>query len=645
MTETEYKPNSSQQPPAQNFTPKINLSSGILLALGSMTGAGIYVLIGSVERITGPAILVTFCLDLVIALLIACCYGECAAVFPTSGGGFVYVKEAFGEKALLVGWIVWLSNMAYGAICAITVGIFVADLVGYDADWFIYVMGVLSVVSFSYFNARGSETLSKVQNPIVFALLGTLVIGAIYLFMQPPLGSVVPFLPNGFYSIFTGAALFLDLFIGFEDMCSISEEIHDSKRNVPKILVYSLIMIGGFFFLVMLAIIYAVPQDTIVSSDIAFLDAVRGNEVVYFIVFLGAIFSLLTSVGVAVMASSRNLYALAKFDFIDRKWGEINAKYNVPMRAVVLSAFMCMLILVSGKVEFIASISNISYIISVVCVALTILKFRKTKTYSKDTFRIPFYPYSVYLTVFLCGLLILFIGTDSLLVAIAWFMIGIVIYLFFSSKNRVMGTFFLVLAFFIALNYILVGIILLIVGILFYLFRIANINSKILTLAGMKVFNLAFLWLLWEWSVSVIGSSPLYYMIPISFGIAILSIIFDVIPLREIMHYIELKKKDRNVPMAGIVLFSTDKTRFMDRFNTILYYTVMGISIFLFLDFVLILTQTIQFIPIDILSGYMSEEFLNFLFAGILLLSSLTLFMSAYYGYLLNKASHKIDKI
>ena len=164
MTETETK-SANNHPKSTEFVAKITLFQAVLLALGNILGAGIYVLVSSVYQKTGPAILLVFAIDLFVACLIAGCYAECVSIHPVSGGGFVYIKEAFGEKALLIGWIIWLSNMAYGAICAITIGIFLADLLNYQQTWFIFLVSMLAVISFTLLNAGGSDTLNKIQNP------------------------------------------------------------------------------------------------------------------------------------------------------------------------------------------------------------------------------------------------------------------------------------------------------------------------------------------------------------------------------------------------------------------------------------------------------------------------------------------------
>jgi APA family basic amino acid/polyamine antiporter len=471
------------------YTKKNGLLGATMIGVTSLTGAGIYSLLSYMADIAGPATILSFVIDLLLAMLIAGCSSECASLIPASGGGFVYVVEAFGKKGVYIGWIVWLSNMSYGSLCAITAGIFVGDMLGISNPFVIIGFAVAFVVLFTLFNLRGSKTLQMIQNPLMVAVLTTLVIGSIYLFLNPTGNAFVngPFMPNGFPSVFVGSALFLDIFIGFEDLASVAEEIEKPKINIPKALRYCLIVAAIFYFLVIYAIFSTMNIDAIKSTELPFMEGMRGNPVIYTIVFLGAIFTLLTSVGVAVMAASRNIQALARLDFLDRRWSEINPKLQAPVNAIWLSCILTIVIVLSNQVDYIAAISNISYIISVIFIALAIFKFRKTCTYDKDTYKMKYHPAGPILTIVVCIFLLFFIDVDSIYISIGWLLSGFLLYIAFSSKRRAYGAVFLVATFFVFLVSAIAGFLIMIAGFLAYLFSIANQRSLYLALSGIAI--------------------------------------------------------------------------------------------------------------------------------------------------------------
>ncbi|MEX2681093.1 MAG: APC family permease, partial [Candidatus Sigynarchaeota archaeon] len=433
------------------YTRKNGLFGATMIGVTSLMGAGIYSLLNYLADIAGPAALISFFIDLGIALLIASCYSECASLIPASGGGFIYVVEAFGKKGVYVGWIVWQSKLAYGSLCAITAGKFVANLLGTSDPLVALAIAVAFVILFTLFNLRGSKTLTAIQTPLTFALLVSFIVGSIYLFLNPTGHAFDPFLPNGFPSIIIGSALFIDVFIGFEDLASVAEEIEEPRRNIPKALRNCLIISAIFYLLVLIAVFSTMNLEDITSSEIPFITSTRDNTLVYMIVFFGAIFALLTSIGVALMAASRNVQALARLDFLDRRWDEIDPRLQSPVNAIWLSCIMMIILVLSNQIDFIASISNISFIISVIFIAFAIFKFRRTRTYDKEVYKMKYHPWGPILTVVACVLLMVFIDIDSILLSIGWFLAGLLLYIVFSSKKRAYGMFFLVITFFVFL--------------------------------------------------------------------------------------------------------------------------------------------------------------------------------------------------
>lgn len=556
------------------FEAKLSLKNAILLTLASMTGAGIYTLLSFVISRTWGGIYIAFGITVVVGFLIAGCYSECVSLFPKSGGGFVYVVEAFGDSGLIVGWMIWLSNMAYAALLSISVGLFIGDLFNIDSFYFISGISILSIVAFTYLNAKGAEAVTKVQNVLVIALIITLIIAVFYIFLKPKAGdvSIEHIIPaTGFSSILLGAGTLLDIFIGFEDIAAVSEEIIEPKKNIPKAMFISITVMVFIYGFVITAILYGLPLEAIQNSEIPLLDAVQSNNTIYLIVYLGAIFALLTSVGVSVMTSSRNLYALAKMDFIDRKWAKIEKEKNVPKKALGLTLVIILIISLTGRVEDIAAISVVSYTITVSFIALSIIKFRKNKEYGEESFKIPYFPYSIYLLLILNFVLLAFIGFDSLLLSVVWFFTGLIIYHFFSSKNRIFGTIFIVATFFISIYYILAGIVILIVALLGYILKISPFKSIVHTMIGIKVLTIiliSYLFLFTDFPTRKHEVAILTIII-CTFVVIIMSICIDFLSTGSLRRKSIVEKFYKFVPYAylfilgsiGLLLFISDQNR------------------------------------------------------------------------------------
>ncbi len=649
---------SEEQTKEFQFSKKLSLFSAVLLALGSLMSAGIYILISLTASIAGPSIILAILFDLIVSFCIAGCYAECASVSPINGGGFVYAVEAYGKKALFIGWITWLSNIAYASLLSITIGFFIAELFNINANFFVIAVAILALLIFTIINAFGAKGLSTIQKPLTIALIGSLIVGGFYLFLKPPQGKFLPLFPRGFLSMFTASALLFDIFIGFEDIASISEEIKNPKKNVPKALFISLIISGIIYEFVIIALFYSTKLKIISTSQVALLVAVKDNPLIYIIVYLGAIFALLCAMGVGLMASSRNLYALSRYDFLDRRWSEISEKHESPVKALWLSSIIAIVIVLTGSLELITSISNVSYMVSVIFVGLAVIKFRKIKKYEKDTFKAPLYPLSAYLCIGLPFLLIFFFDLDSVLVSLAWFLIGVIIYLFFSSKKRIFGTFFLIALFFIAIANIFFGILILIVGILFYLFTIADRYSVIITLAGVKFVAVIILGILVYFiaNFSVLSSEISgfififkYILLRIMIWIMIISlgvIVLDVIPLREFVHFF-VKKADSakiaiQIGRSQIIELERGQTNKIYLFNKIIGIVQLIFSGFLFIIVLIIFSGLITIEGINIASFTINDVASQFLFFSTTLLFGICLLFSGLAWLYFNRGTKEL---
>ena len=637
-----------------SFTHKINLFDTIILGIGSTIGATIFSLIAPATIIAGPAVILAFIINFVVALFIAANYAECASRNPINGGGFSFVEDAFGQKALFLGWLIWLGNTSFAALTAVVIGEYLENILLINK----YVISVSFLFLFTIINAVGSKKVSTVQKPLAIALVLSLVISAIYLFTFPIDGTIIPFFPNGIFSLLPATALLFVGFVGFEGVATISAEIEKPKKNIPRALISTVIIVGIIYITVVLAIFFSTSTKRIVGSNAALLEAVKNNIVINYIVVAGSIFALLTSLSVALMAASRNIYALSRDDFLPRRWSLINTKYETPINALLLTFIIALIILFSGQIAFIASISNISYMLIVSAVGLAVIKFRRTDSVNrKKSFKIPFYPYSSLICIIFPFMLIFFLPPASIFLAIAWFLIGIVIYIFFSSQRRIFGTIFLITTFLISLTSLLLGIIAIVIGLIIYLLSIADRHAIIIAIAGIK-FAAVLLLALTIWIIKntaiVVSTLPggvtlfnlfLLRIIIVLTIFALITTFLDIVPIREIVQYIIKKIKKEKVPInigeGQIVELEKSKITILFYINLIIgVIEVLGaifVFVFLFLielQFFTILQLKIGLASLNVVGSKYIIISIMLVFASALLASGI---LMLYYNWELRK--------
>jgi len=108
----------------------LNLLDITLLGIAAMIGAGIFALIGIASGIAGPAILLAFLLNGIIATLTGLSYAELGSAVPEAGGSYVWVREALGDfVGFLAGWCSWSANSIACALYAVTFGAFLSEAI------------------------------------------------------------------------------------------------------------------------------------------------------------------------------------------------------------------------------------------------------------------------------------------------------------------------------------------------------------------------------------------------------------------------------------------------------------------------------------------------------------------------------------
>ncbi|HXV98924.1 MAG TPA: APC family permease, partial [Anaerolineae bacterium] len=158
----------AHQPIEVTLSRDLGLFDVTMIGIGAMIGAGIFVLTGVAAGAAGPALVLAFLLNGVVATLTAMAYAELGSAFPEAGGGYLWVKEALGgTQGFLGGWMSWFAHAVAGSLYALAFGRFAAELYllaglpvfGLKLEVWQLAFMTLIVIIFTALNYRGvSET-------------------------------------------------------------------------------------------------------------------------------------------------------------------------------------------------------------------------------------------------------------------------------------------------------------------------------------------------------------------------------------------------------------------------------------------------------------------------------------------------------
>lgn len=433
-----------------------------MIGVGAMIGAGIFVLTGIAAGVAGPALLVVFLLNGLVALLTAMAYAELGSAFHDAGGGYLWVKTSLPDpNGFLSGWMSWFAHAVACSLYALGFGAYF-HLVLTAAGWGGGTWGPLPMekwlalaacVVFSWINFRGASETGKAGNVVTVGKV--LVIGAFVaagaLVMVRHGGwqaSFTPFLPQGWGGVFAAMGLTFIAFEGYEIIAQTSEEVEDPKRNVPRAVFLSLLIVVPIYLLVAVVAIGAVTPPAGLSitqflareKELALVAAanqfVAGGGIA---ILVGGLLSTLSALNATIYSSSRVAFAMARDANLPRFIGRVHEKRATPHFAIACSAVIIILMALLLPIEDVAAAADIMFLLLFVQVNVAVIRLRARRPDLDRGFHVPFMPFVPLLAIGTMLFLAVFLFTHyplSWLAAGAWIAVGLGVYYGYSRKRE-----------------------------------------------------------------------------------------------------------------------------------------------------------------------------------------------------------------
>jgi basic amino acid/polyamine antiporter, APA family len=427
-----------------------------MLGIGAIIGTGIFVLTGAGALTAGPALIISFIIAGLACLFAALSYAEFASTVPVSGSVYTYTYATMGEfLAWIIGWDLILEYLL--AVSAVSVGwsgYFQSLLKGFG----IHIPDSLSAAPgavpglTSYFNlpaflivmlitfllSAGVKQSKRVNNIMV-----VIKVAVVILFIVVGVGYVkpdnwTPFTPFGMEGIFAAAALVFFAFIGFDAIASAAEETKNPNRDLPKGIIYSLLICTFLYVIVTSIMTGVVPFADFKGNEdhpISLVLQVAGQNWVAGIVDVGAILGMTTVMLVMLYGQTRVSYAMSRDGLLPKFFRTVHKKYRTPYGSTWFFGIVAALMGALIPLDELAKLVNIGTLSAFVLVSIAVLVLRKTQPDLPRAFRCPGVPWIPILAIIFCGFLMAQLDGDTWVRFIIWLGIGSVIYFLYSKRN------------------------------------------------------------------------------------------------------------------------------------------------------------------------------------------------------------------
>jgi APA family basic amino acid/polyamine antiporter len=448
--------------------PELGLLDATMIGMGAMIGAGIFVLTGLAAEIAGPAAILVFVLNGLVTAFTGLSYAELAASIPKSGGGYAFVREIFEDfPSFIMGWMLWFAYMIAGGLYALgfapnflellhvygvvappeAVGTLALPVV--DATLPVaFLLAFGAVLGFVALNAVSTAasgtaetvfTIIKVSILVVFVGFG----------LTSPMFSGAEFQPlfpegGGAASILPAMGLTFIAFEGYDLITTVTEEVKNPRKNIPKAIFFSLTStVIVYLFVVAVALGTLGAQGLAEAGEAGIARAAtsfmptgipilkNGGALIVF----GAVFSTLTALNAVVIASSRVAFSMGREGQLLPSVGHLHHRYGTPFVAIVVSAVV-MLGSVALPTQSAGNMSSLFFLLSFIIVNIAVIRLRWERPDMNRPYEMPFYPAPPLIGIALNLLLSLvvveyLIRTDPLALglSVGWILLGSIAYI------------------------------------------------------------------------------------------------------------------------------------------------------------------------------------------------------------------------
>ena len=324
---------------------RLGTTDAVVIGLGSMIGAGVFSAFGPAARAAGAGLLIGLGVAAVIAYCNAAASAQLAAVYPTSGGTYIYGRERLGPWwGFFAGWGFVIGKSASCAAMALTVASYAVP----GPHWAQRIIGVGAVVLLIALNYRGvtkTAMLARILLACTVIALAAVVIG---IAVAKPEPSHLIVWPTGTtYGVLQSAGLLFFAFAGYARIATMGEEVRDPARTIPRAITLALAIAVAIYFVVGVAALLAAGPDRLAHATAPLVEAVRaaGVPALVPVITVGAALASLGALLALIAGLGRTVLAMARHRDLPAWLAAVHPRYRVPHHAeVALGVVVCVLV-------------------------------------------------------------------------------------------------------------------------------------------------------------------------------------------------------------------------------------------------------------------------------------------------------------
>lgn len=439
----------------------------VSLGIAAIIGAGIFSTIGLASYNGGPAVSMLFIFTAIACIFTALSYAQFASTVPVSGSAYTYAYVAFGELfAWIIGWALILEYAVSNMVVAISWSqYFVSMLKGFGitfpawlatnpitasetfarlqtegiasltiaeqstamayqtapmiGDWHIIFnlpAGIITllVTALVYIGIKESRTASNILVVLKIAVVLLVIsVGAFY--VKPE--NWTPFAPNGVKGVLSGVAAVFFAFIGFDSISTTAEECKDPQRDMPKAMIYTLIICTVLYVLITLVLTGMVNYTELnVNDPLAFVFERIDMNFMAGLISVSSVIAITSAMLVYQLGQPRIWMTMSRDGLLWKRFSNIHPKYHTPAFATVITGLVVGIPSLFFEMDFFVDLTSVGTFFAFILVCGGVLYLDYSGISEQSKFRVPYLngKYLVGLGLIFAVVMLFIYGQDTL---------------------------------------------------------------------------------------------------------------------------------------------------------------------------------------------------------------------------------------
>ena len=405
--------------------------------IAAIIGGGTFSAIGNACFSGGPAVVILYIMCAIACGFTAMCYAEFASRVPVSGSAYTYAYVSFGEIfAWIIGWALIMEYSIGNIYIAFSWSGYFTNLldnfglhlpewltINYKSaqDAFVANKGIEGLMAWknapvfaglkiifdmpavliniliTYLVYRGTKESKNFSNVMVYIKLVIIVLVIVVGIRYIDIDNWTPFMPNGFSGVMGGVSAVFFAYIGFDAVSTLAEESKNPQRDLPKGMIYSLVICTIVFIVLALVITGMVSYQLLgVSDPLAEIFALKGVKWMLFIVSIAAVVAMTSVLLVFQMGQPRIWMTMSRDGLMPKKFSEIHPKYKTPSFATIVTGLVVGIPIFFTDENFVLDFTSIGTLFAFVLVCGGVLMLSPQseaellERSTKGKFRIPY---------------------------------------------------------------------------------------------------------------------------------------------------------------------------------------------------------------------------------------------------------------